>query len=50
MLTPQERSIISKGLSISPVGRWPSSGEMISRLSEVAADMVNSHPDGTAYA
>src|SRR5262249_43572045 len=36
MLTPPERLIIAKALSISPVDRWATCGEMIGRLSEIA--------------
>lgn len=49
MLTPPERSIIAKALSLSPVDRWPSCGDMMDRLHRAVGDVMSgSQPDGTA--
>jgi serine/threonine-protein kinase len=49
MLRPQERSIIAKGLSISPVDRWPTCGDMMDRLCDAVGNILTgSQPDGTA--
>lgn len=51
MLTPPERVIIARALSVSPVHRWPSCRTMLDHLSDVAEDsLTGSHPDGSVFA
>jgi serine/threonine-protein kinase len=50
MLTLPERTIIAKALSVSPVDRWPTCGDMMDRLNNAVGDVLSgSPPDGTAY-
>jgi serine/threonine protein kinase, bacterial len=50
LLTPPERLVISKALSISPVDRWPTCGVMMEKLSDALGDVLcGTQPDNTVY-